>query len=246
MAKTTGRKAKNGTGAERVPDGAAAPEVVVPEINGIKVFCAHREIVPVESVVPNPRNPNTHPSRQIELLARIIKSQGWRAPVTVSSRSGFIVRGHGRYLAALALGMKAIPVDQQDYESEAAEWADLIADNRIAELAEMDMAKLKEDLATLDDGSFDMSLTGFDSEALEDLLAGPFTPPPSGNAGPPLEPPPLSGPDTRAGRFLLVFLTDEERKKWADLLGVPVDTSQVVYTVADCPALAGAKEDEER
>ena len=42
------------------------------------------------------------------------------------------------------------------------------------------------------------------------------------------------------------LLTDEERKKWADLLGVPVDTSQVVYTVADCPALAGAKEGEER
>jgi hypothetical protein len=51
---------------------------------------------PVESVVGNPRNPNVHPERQIELLAKIISAQGWRAPITVSTRSGFVVRGHGR------------------------------------------------------------------------------------------------------------------------------------------------------
>ena len=104
----------------------------------VAVHCAFDEMMPIESVIPNPRNPNTHPDKQIKLLAKIINTQGWRAPITVSKRSGFIVRGHGRLLAAQLLNLETVPVDLQDYESEAAEWADLIADNRLAELATID------------------------------------------------------------------------------------------------------------
>jgi hypothetical protein len=103
----------------------------------LQIHCAYTELADPETLVPNPRNPNQHPKKQIELLAKIIQSQGWRAPVTVSNRSGFVVRGHGRLQAALLLGCQ-VPVDRQDYATEAEEWADLIADNRIAELAEID------------------------------------------------------------------------------------------------------------
>ncbi len=153
---------------------SAAPTVPVGQAkamaDAIPVYCAHDEIAPVERLVPNPRNPNTHPPLQIEILANIIREHGWRGPITVSVRSGFIVRGHGRYAAALKLGAHHVPVDYQHYPTEAMEWADLIADNRIAELAEMDTAKLKDMLVSLDDGQFDMTLTGFDQEALEDFL----------------------------------------------------------------------------
>lgn len=174
-------------------------------IGEVPVYCAHDRLVPVEAVVPNPRNPNTHPDRQIDLLARIIGAQGWRAPITISNRSGFIVRGHGRYLAALRLGLPSVPADFQDYPSEAAEWADLIADNRIAELAEMDMARLKEDLLALDDGSFDMELTGFDSGALEDLLTGEFGPPPPGTTIP--TPPPQQEPTLQSDHLIEIRCT---------------------------------------
>jgi DNA modification methylase len=136
----------------------------------IPIFCAHDELVPTEKVIGNPRNPNTHPASQIELLAKIIAAQGWRAPITVSTRSGFVVRGHGRLAAARQLGAESVPVDFQDYESEAAEYADLIADNRIAELAELDMPSLADLLAELDAGDFDMDLTGFDPAQLEQLM----------------------------------------------------------------------------
>lgn len=250
MAKTPahGRKGKAERAAREAEGHGAPEEKPAVNIGGIPVHCAHDAIVPIEGVVPNPRNPNTHPERQIDLLAKIIKAQGWRAPVTMSTRSGFIVRGHGRYLAALRLGLSAVPVDKQGYASEAEEWADLIADNRIAELAEMDMAKLKEDLLALDDGAFDMELTGFDGESLEDLLVEFGTPPPIPGATAPLPPPPVTGPDNRAGRFLLVYLTEGERRAWEGLLGIAADSAQVVFTVADCPALrpaAGAKEGEE-
>jgi len=102
----------------------------------------------------------------------------------------------------------------------------------------MDMAKLKEDLLALDTGAFDMELTGFDADSLEDLLTE-FAPPPPlpGDPGPPLPPPPVSGEDNRAGRFLLVYLTTAERRQWEGLLQIPEDGAQVVFTVADCPAL---------
>ena len=136
----------------------------------MKVECAYDKLVPLGKIIPNPRNPNTHPEKQIKLLAKIIDAQGWRAPITVSNRSGFIVRGHARLKDAQLLGLDNAPVDYQDYETEAQEWADLIADNRIAELAEIDLPLMKDLLSGLDDGAFDMDLTGFDNSALEELM----------------------------------------------------------------------------
>ena len=137
----------------------------------IPVYCAHDAIVNIESLIENPRNTNRHPQKQLELLAKIIKTQGWRNPITVSNRSGFIVKGHGRLQAAKLAGLTVVPIDYQDYENEAAEYADMIADNRIAELAEVDDASLKELLDELEAFSFDMELTGFDVESLEKLMA---------------------------------------------------------------------------
>jgi len=138
--------------------------------NNIPIHCAHDELADITTLVPNPRNPNRHPDKQIELLAKIIKNQGWRAPITVSTRSGFIVRGHGRLLAAQKLGLAAVPVDRQDYASEAEEWADLIADNRIAELSEIDDEAVSQLLAEFD-SDFDRELTGFVDKDIDKLLA---------------------------------------------------------------------------
>ena len=102
----------------------------------IKVNCAYKRLVPIEDIKPNPGNPNTHPETQVERLANNIKTLGWRLPITVSNLSGFIVRGHARLMAAQRLKLKRCPVDYQDYENAELEWADLIADNHIAELAE--------------------------------------------------------------------------------------------------------------
>ncbi|WP_145099251.1 ParB/Srx family N-terminal domain-containing protein [Sporomusa sp. KB1] len=136
----------------------------------IFIHCAYDELVDITILVPNPRNPNQHPQKQIELLAKMIKNQGWRAPITVSNRSGFVVRGHGRLLAAQLLGVGRVPVDRQDYATEAEEWADLIADNRIAELSAIDPTMLTELLEELNVGAIDMDLTGFDESELDKLM----------------------------------------------------------------------------
>lgn len=147
----------------------------------IPVHCAHTALLDPNRLQPNPANPNRHSAHQIQLLASIIQEQGWRNPITVSKRSGLVVRGHGRLEAALLIGCEVVPVDEQDYASEAEELADLLADNRLAELAELDEGELKRLLKSIQesDPSFDLELTGFmedeirklfdDEESAEDL-----------------------------------------------------------------------------
>ena len=137
--------------------------------SGIEVWCSHERLVPVAELKPNPRNPNTHPAAQLELLAKNIKYFGWRHCITVSKRSGCIVAGHGRLQAAQKLGVELVPVDFQDFASDDEELAVLLADNRIAEISETDEDELKSLLKELD-GKIDLDLTGFDNDSLDELL----------------------------------------------------------------------------
>lgn len=138
----------------------------------IEVHCAHDKLVDITELIANPRNPNKHPDKQVALLAKIIRHQGWRAPVVVSKRSGFVVAGHGRLEAAKLLQVQVVPVNFQEFATEADEWAHLIADNRIAELAETDGAALKDLLIDLDSltQDYDMDLSGFDAGELERVI----------------------------------------------------------------------------
>ena len=140
--------------------------------DGVAVYCAHDKIVDTDSLVGNPRNPNNHPKEQITALAKIIKRQGWRHPIVVSNRSGFVVKGHGRLLAAKEIGAKQVPVDFQDYESEASEYADLMADNKIQEFSELDMKMSADILQDIkDSGDIELEMSAFTEEALNELLA---------------------------------------------------------------------------
>lgn len=150
-------------------DAAGEPRAKTPD--GYLVYCAFDELVELDRLKPNPNNPNTHPENQVRLLANILQKQGWRAPITVSRRSGYIVRGHARRLAGYKAGGKYAPVEYQEYESDAAETADLIADNRIAELAVLDEDALAGLLRDLEEAgeNFDPELTGFTAEQIEKM-----------------------------------------------------------------------------
>lgn len=133
------------------------------------VHCAHDRMVALADLIPNPQNANLHPTKQIELLGKIIEATGWRSPITVSTRSGMIVRGHGRYAAARLCGFDPVPVDFQDYQTASEELQDLLADNQIAELSSIDEDLLKEILKDID--PLAVELTGFDPDYVEKLLA---------------------------------------------------------------------------
>lgn len=138
--------------------------------NGIEVWCSFDKLVPVGELKPNPRNPNTHPQRQIELLAKNIRYFGWRQTITVSNLTGLIVSGHGRLMAAKHLGVEVVPVDYQDFASENDELAVLVADNRLAELSSVDLNELEKIASEWKLSDFDTILAGFEPADLEGLF----------------------------------------------------------------------------
>lgn len=109
-----------------------------------KICCSYSELRDPKKLIPNPENPNTHPEEQINILMKVFKERGWRLPITVSDRSGMIVRGHGRLIAALRLNLDDVPVDVQHYDTDSEELADLLADNQLPELAVIDEEKMSD------------------------------------------------------------------------------------------------------
>jgi len=131
-----------------------------------KVRCSHSKMVPVGHLKPHPKNPNDHPDDQIPRLAQILEYQGWRYPIKVSNLSGFITSGHGRLQAAIHSGQTEVPVDFQDYESHESEFADLVADNAIADWARLDLASINVQVPELGP-DFDIDLLGIKDFTLD-------------------------------------------------------------------------------
>lgn len=113
----------------------------------------------IKDLKPHPKNRNKHPKDQVERLAKILEYQGWRYPIKVSNRSGYITSGHGRLAAAKLLKQKEVPVQYQDYDSDEQEYADLQADNAIASWSELDLSLINTDIIDLGP-DFDLDLLG--------------------------------------------------------------------------------------
>lgn len=133
-------------------------------MNSPAIHCLFDRLADPSTLKPHPKNPNRHSAAQVAAIAAVIQGNGWRAPITVSARSGLIVRGHGRLEAALLMGVPEVPVDEQEYGSEAEELADMVADNHLSELAEADKGQLLAVLKELQAVGHDIGLAGFSEE----------------------------------------------------------------------------------
>lgn len=126
---------------------------------------------PTAKLLPYARNARTHSDDQIAQIAASIAEFGFTNPILAGS-DGIIVAGHGRLVAAQKLGLEIVPVVVLDHLSPTQRRALVIADNRIAENAGWDDAMLRIELESLQLEGFDIDLTGFDADALAELLAG--------------------------------------------------------------------------
>lgn len=118
---------------------------------------AHKiKIEQVSKIVPNPENANKHTPEQITRLVELIEYQGFRNPLIISNRTGFLLAGHGRLEAAKKMGITELPVIYQDFDNEAQEYAYLISDNEIARWAELDNDLVQSKIKTFDDFNIDL------------------------------------------------------------------------------------------
>ena len=126
---------------------------------------------PTAKLLPYARNARTHSDDQVAQIAASIAEFGFTNPILAGS-DGVIVAGHGRLAAAQKLGLEVVPVVVLDHLTPTQRRALVIADNRIAENAGWDDAMLRIEITALQDDDFDVSLTGFDADALAELMAG--------------------------------------------------------------------------
>ena len=125
---------------------------------------------PIDKLLPYVRNARQHSDEQIAQIAASIAEFGFVNPI-LTGADGVLVAGHGRLAAARKLGLPTVPVVVLDHLTPTQRRALVLADNRLAELATWDDALLRIELEALQDNGFDLDLTGFDADALAELLA---------------------------------------------------------------------------
>lgn len=123
----------------------------------------------IEELIPYVNNARTHSPTQVKRIADSIKEFGWTNPILIDGNNG-IVAGHGRVLAAKKLGMRQVPTIELFGLSPTQKRAYILADNRLALDAGWDEDLLKLELTELQELNFDLALTGFSDEEIEELL----------------------------------------------------------------------------
>jgi ParB-like chromosome segregation protein Spo0J len=126
------------------------------------------QMVNIEDVRPYEANPRINDDA-VDAVAASLREFGFRQPIVVDDQNVIIV-GHTRWKAAKKLGLKQVPVHvARDLSPEKIK-AYRIADNQTATLAEWNYDLLPIEIKDLQTANYDLSLLGFDAEALAQLL----------------------------------------------------------------------------
>lgn len=136
---------------------------------------------PLKELTPYARNARTHSGEQVAQLVASIEEFGWTNPVLIDE-NGEIIAGHGRVLAAEAIGIVSVPTIKLTGLTEEQKRAYRLADNRLPLNAGWDNDLLKLEVTDLLDADFNLSLAGFTQQEIDDLLVA--IEPPGGDADP--------------------------------------------------------------
>ena len=114
-----------------------------------------------------PYNPRKIDDKELAKLKRSITEFGYVEPIVWNQRTGFVVGGNQRLKVLRELGIEEVDVVIIDLD-DAKERALNVALNKIS--GEWDFPKLKDLLTDIDTGDFDIELTGFDLDEIENLI----------------------------------------------------------------------------
>ena len=124
------------------------------------------EYVPITSIKPYKKNAKQHPRDQVERIKKSIQEFGFNDPIGVWHDE--IVEGHGRYMAAQALGMDTVPVIRLDGLTDEQRRAYVLVHNKLTMDTGFDLGFLDQELKSILD--INMSDYGFlDEEEREDI-----------------------------------------------------------------------------
>lgn len=127
------------------------------------------ELININKLIPHANNARTHSSDQIKKIQSSLREFGFINPVLIDKNCS-IIAGHGRVEVARREGMTEIPCVLVEHLTEAQKRAYIIADNRLALDAEWDMEILKIELEELKEADFDILMTGFNGDEIDDIF----------------------------------------------------------------------------
>lgn len=123
----------------------------------------------INELKPYENNSRTHDESQIKQISESIKEYGWTNSVLIDEK-GIIIAGHGRVEAGKKLDIKEVPCIVLSGLTEAQKKAYVIADNKMALNAGWNEELLKTELENLKELDFDLELTGFNIDELDELF----------------------------------------------------------------------------
>ena len=123
---------------------------------------------PIDRLVPYAQNPRKN-DHVVSRMVAVIQEFGFRIPVVAKS-DGELVDGHLRLKAALAMGLREIPVILADDLTPEQVRAFRLLANRSATWATWDEELLAKEIEALMVEGFDITYTGFDQSELDKLL----------------------------------------------------------------------------
>jgi len=123
----------------------------------------------IDDLLPYINNARTHDEMQINQIASSIKEFGFNSPIAIDN-DNVILCGHGRLLGAKKLGLKEVPTVCLSHLTPQEKKAYILADNKIALNSGWDFDLLKLEFEDLKSVDFDLELTGFNSEEIENIL----------------------------------------------------------------------------
>jgi len=171
------------------------------------------EQFPIDDLIPYEKNNRTHPPEQINRIANSIAEFGFNQPIVIDE-GNIILVGHGRYEAAVKLGLNKVPVVKLTKLTKTQKKAYRILDNKLQGDSTWDFGNLELELSDLEEDGFDLSTWG-----LTDLKRY-FGDPVEGN---PLDeykdmPEYISEDDTAVQKIIVHFLSRGDVEDFAELV----------------------------
>ncbi|HBE9150664.1 ParB/Srx family N-terminal domain-containing protein [Serratia fonticola] len=136
----------------------------------------------LNSMMVYAKNARTHSTEQVEKIIGSIKKYGWTNPILLDE-SGQVIAGHGRLLAAEKIGFDPVPTITLFGLTDAEKKAYRLADNKLPLDAGWDNDLLTMELGDLLAEGFDLTLTGFSAEEIDNMLNVDFSPGDEGDQG---------------------------------------------------------------
>lgn len=121
----------------------------------------------IENLKPYRNNAKLHPPEQVELIAKSLERFGFNQAIVID-KNDEIVAGHGRYLAAMKLGMKEVPVVRLEGLTQKEINAYRMIDNQLNAISGQDMEMVKEEWEEINDQDL-FEISGYDADMMIDV-----------------------------------------------------------------------------